>query len=89
MIVEFDKSFIRYLKKINDKSTLSRVESLINKLEFVKSLSDIPEINMLTGFKNYYKVRIGDHRIGFEKVGTNKIRLIIIANRKDIYKRFP
>jgi mRNA interferase RelE/StbE len=43
----------------------------------------------LTGYKKYYKIRLGDYRIGLEKINSTKIRLIIIANRKDIYKIFP
>jgi mRNA interferase RelE/StbE len=44
---------------------------------------------VLTGFKNYYRLRIGEYRLGFEKIDENTLRFILIAHRKDIYKIFP
>lgn len=42
----------------------------------------------LTGFKNAYRIRMGEYRIGFVfENGT--IELIRILGRKDIYKYFP
>ena len=89
MIVEFDKSFDKSLEKISDKSLFPRIERAIINLEKAKSLADIPNLKKLVGFKEYYRVRIGDYRLGFEKLSNTTIRLIIIANRKDIYKLFP
>ena len=89
MIVEFDKSFYKSLEKIIDKSLFPRIERAITNLEKAKSFSDIPNLKKLAGFREYYRVRIGDYRLGFEKLSNTTIRLIIIANRKDIYKLFP
>jgi mRNA interferase RelE/StbE len=89
MIVEFDKSFEKSLQKIRDKSLFPRIERIIINLEKAKSLADIPNLKKLAGFKEYYRIRTGDYRLGFEKLSNTTIRLIIIANRKDIYKLFP
>jgi mRNA interferase RelE/StbE len=89
MIVEFDKSFYKSLEKIRDKSLFPRIERSIINLEKAKSLADIPNLKKLAGFNEYYRVRIGDYKLGFEKLSNTTIRLIIIANRKDIYKLFP
>ena len=89
MIVEFDKSFYRHLNKINDKNDLAKIESCILRLEKAPVLRDLSEAKKLTGFKSYYKIRIGDYRLGFQKLSSNKIKLIIIARRSDIYKQFP
>ena len=89
MIVEFDKSFYRYLSKITDKNVLGKIGACILKLENASDLRDIPDAKKLTGYKSYYKIRIGDYRLGFQKLSSNKIRLIIIALRSDIYKQFP
>jgi len=89
MIIEFDKSFEKSLDKIKNKSIYPRIEKIILEFENSKSLSEIPNIKKLTGFKNYYRVRIGEYRLGFELVSENTLRFIIIAHRKDIYKLFP
>jgi len=89
MIVEFDKSFQKSLEKIRDKSLFPRIVRSIINLEKAKSLAEIPNLKKLAGFKEYYRVRIGDYRLGFEKLSNTTIRLIIIANIKDIYKFFP
>ncbi len=89
MKVEFDKSFDKSLEKIRDKSLFPKIERIINSLEKAKSIADIPNLKKLSGFKDYYRIRIGDYRLGFEKINNTTLRLIIIANRKDIYKLFP
>jgi len=89
MIVEFDKSFEKYLDKIRDSTLLTRIEKIILKIEEADSLVDLPNVKKLSGFQNYYRIRISDYRIGFEKIDETTLRLIIIAHRKDIYKLFP
>jgi len=89
MIIEFDKSFEKSLDKIKNKSLFPRIEKIILEFEKAKSLTDLPNIKKLIGFKNYFRVRIGEYRIGFEKIDESTLRFIIIAHRKDIYKLFP
>lgn len=58
-------------------------------LQKAKSLSEIRNIKKLQGFKSFYRVRIGDYRLGFELEAAHSVRLIVLAHRKDIYKKFP
>jgi len=55
-----------------------------------ENLSDLKanSLKKIKGFKNYYRVRIGDYRIGFKKV-KNQIIFMRVLHRKDIYKLFP
>lgn len=89
MIVEFDKSFSKSLDNVKDSTTLQRTEKTILKLEKANSLKDVKNLKKLSGFSNYYRIRLGDYRIGVEQIDNRTIRLIIIAHRKDIYKKFP
>jgi mRNA interferase RelE/StbE len=89
MNVEFDKSFLKSLKRINDKNILSRIEKAIISLENAPTLENISGLKKLSGYTAYYRLRIGDYRFGFEKISNQTIRLIIILHRKDIYKIFP
>ena len=89
MNVEFDRSFIKYLQKIKDVSLLKKIDATIFHLERTNSIKNIKGCQKLSGFKNYYRIRIGNYRLGFETINSNTIRLIIIAHRKNIYEKFP
>lgn len=89
MIVEFDKSFEKSLTKIKDKKIFPKIENFIESLESKSSLEELPNIKKLSGFKLYYRFRLGDYRIGLEKISHDTIRLIVIAHRKEIYNIFP
>lgn len=89
MIVRFDKSFIKALDKIKDKTVLKRIESVIQKAEEAEALEQISNTKKLIGFTVYYRIKIGDYRIGLELINPNEIRLITILHRKYIYKKFP
>ena len=89
MIVEFDKSFDKSLDKIKDVSLSPKIEKIIFNIENAKGISEIQNVRKLVGFKAYYRIRIGDYRLGFEKINDETIRFIIISHRKDIYKLFP
>jgi len=89
MIVEFDKSFDRSLGQIHDPNVLRKLKRIIIQIEDSPSLLQLPNIIKLSGFSHYYRIRIGDYRIGIELINKTKVRFLIIAHRKDIYKIFP
>ena len=88
MEVTFDKSFSKSLDKINDKIVLKRIEKVILQCEKAAELNQISNLKKMVGFKNYYRIKSGDYRIGVE-ITDQIIDFIIIAHRKDIYNRFP
>jgi mRNA interferase RelE/StbE len=89
MIVEFDKSFEKSIDRLKDKSLFPKIEKFIDSLENINTLSELANVKKLSGYKTYYRYRIGEYRLGFEKINENTVRLIIICRRKDIYKVFP
>ena len=89
MIIEFDKSFEKSLEKIKNKSLFQKIEKIIIEFENARTLSELSNVKKLSGYKYYYRLRIGEYRLGFEKIAENTLRLIIVAHRKDIYKLFP
>jgi mRNA interferase RelE/StbE len=88
MEVTFDKSFSKCLDKINNKLALGRTEKAILKCEEAEELKQIPNLKKMVGYKNYYRIKIGDYRIGIE-IKDNIIDFIVIAHRSKIYKIFP
>ena len=89
MNIEFDKSFSKSLDKIKDRNLLARIENTIIKAEKASAIEKIPNSKKLTGYSEYFRIKIGDYRLGFERIDSETIRLIIVEHRKDIYRRFP
>lgn len=87
MKIVADKSFEKDLLKLGKKQK-QEVANLIQILKQIETLSEITSIKKLSGFKNLYRIRLGSFRIGFRLDGE-KIILIRILHRKDIYKYFP
>ena len=72
---------IKWLKK--------RIGEIIVTAEKANSIHSILNLKKMEGFKNYYRIRAGDYRIGVELENDSTLRFIIVADRKDIYKKFP
>jgi mRNA interferase RelE/StbE len=88
MKVEFLKSFSKDLDLINSKSVKQSLIRIVELLEKVEDLKDIPTIKKLKGFRNAYRIRVGDYRLGFFQDGS-AVQLARFLHRKDIYKHFP
>jgi mRNA interferase RelE/StbE len=58
-------------------------------MEQAPNIFEISNCKKLNGFTTYYRKRIGDYRIGFEKISDDRIVLIIVSHRSDIYSTFP
>ena len=88
MNVRFKKIFIKDLKKIPE-----RIRTQIHQLIFVdipetNKFVDIKNIKKIKGYNTYFRLRVGNYRIGFE-YDNNVIVSFRALYRKDIYKYFP
>ena len=89
MDLKFENSFKRDLKKIEDKDVLEELKKVIKNLEELKELKDFKgDLKKLRSGKNFWRIRIGDYRIGLEIEG-NILIFVRILPRKEIYKYFP
>ncbi|NUM80206.1 type II toxin-antitoxin system RelE/ParE family toxin [bacterium] len=88
MIVEFKESFKKDLEKILDKKILVNVNSVIEQVEDSHSLDQLNKLKKLKGYKTFYRIRIGDYRIGLT-IERSTVSFVRILHRKDIYKFFP
>lgn len=61
---------------------------LIERLKTIDSLSELQNIKKIKGYDNYYRLRVGDYRLGL-KLSGNTVELIRFLHRRDIYRRFP
>ena len=88
MKVEYLKKFSKDLDDLSLKSVKKSVIRLIEFMEAVDSLENIPNTKKLNGHKTAYRTRVGDYRIGFF-FQNSTILLARFVHRKDIYKIFP
>jgi mRNA interferase RelE/StbE len=88
MIIEVAKSFERDVSKIRDKKVSDLLSKVLENLSNFIDLTQIVHLKKMKAVKNYYRIRIGDYRLGF-KLEANSIILIRFLDRKDIYKYFP
>lgn len=88
MNILVNKVFLKELTKIPKKER-QRVEKLVfEDIENYSYLAQIPNIGKLKGYSNYFKIRIGNYRIGL-KYTDDTLVFERILHRKDIYKVFP
>jgi len=86
--VAFRDSFVKDLKFVKEKGLLGRVQEVIEAVEKADSLAELPNVKKLKGGGNYFRVRVGDYRVGIALDG-DAVVFVRLLNRKDIYKYFP
>lgn len=85
MKMEFKPTFIKDFKKLPLSVQIHVKEICFSASIFDKKNFDIASIK---GFKGYFRIRLGDYRIGFKKEKESVI-FMRVKHRKDIYKFFP
>ena len=88
MKVEFRDSFAKDLRGVKAKGLLGRVQEVIEAAEKADSLAELSNLKKLKGGGNYFRVRVGDYRIGIA-LENDALIFVRFLNRKDIYKHFP
>lgn len=87
MKVEINRHFVKDTTKLTT-DLRERIFNLIEMLEKCTHLEQIPSIKKLKGYKNAYRIRIGDYRIGLYLI-ENAIELRRVLHRKEMYDYFP
>jgi mRNA interferase RelE/StbE len=85
----FTKTFLKDLARVFPTKRRAQIEKFVfEELQTYHSLEEIGTAEKMTGYKDFYKIRFGDYRIGLLKSGK-AIELRRVLNRKEIYKFFP
>lgn len=88
MKITVRKLFEKDISRISDKKLAIRLSNTIEQMEKADSLSGLPNIKKMAARGNYYRMRLGDYRLGF-KTEAGTIILLRFMHRKDIYDYFP
>ncbi len=84
----FRGSFAKDLRAIRNKELLNRIKETISQAEKAQTSQDITNLKRLRGGSNYYRVRIGEYRIGLI-IESDTATFVRCLNRKEIYRYFP
>lgn len=91
MVVLFVSRFRKDLKSV-PKNVQKKVFEVIEKLEAAQNLEksglDYRKMEGQKSHERYYRIRIGDWRIGIEYIHPD-ITLLRVLSRGEIYKSFP
>lgn len=88
MKVEFRKSFEKDLRKLKDQPLLAKIKAVIEAVEQAATLESVFNLKKLKGEDNYFRIRIGDYRIGLFLNGDT-ILFVRILHRREFYRYFP
>ena len=88
MEIIYLNSFLKDLKKVQDKKLLQKVKAILLELNSAKDLSTIPNSKKLSGHPFAYRIRIGDYRLGLF-YSEEKLTIARFVKRNNIYKLFP
>lgn len=88
MKIRLKQSFHKDIKKIKEKSIKESLATLIETVESASSMQEILNLKKLKGYKDYYRIRLSDYRIGIQ-IKNDTVIFVVFEHRKDIYRRFP
>ena len=88
MEIEYTPAFARDLKRERSPRVRDRVERLIEELKAAPTITAVHGAARVTAPGRYYRVRLGDFRLGFALEGERVI-LLRFMHRRDIYRFFP
>ena len=64
MNVEYSKDFEKSVKKLSGKM-LGSIRKVITEVKNAENIKEITDCKKLVGYRNVYRIRIGDHRAFF------------------------
>ncbi|EEZ80428.1 type II toxin-antitoxin system RelE/ParE family toxin [Candidatus Thioglobus sp.] len=88
MKVSFERAFLKDITRLNDAKVVKQLKIILDSFESNNNLSQFKNIKKLKGHNAYFRIRIGNYRLGFSHE-NEKIHVIRFLHRKDIYKSFP
>ncbi len=69
-------------------SLLARLQAVVQSVEQAETLSALPNVTRLQGGDSFYRIRVGDYRIGIV-LEAETVAFVRCLNRREIYRYFP
>lgn len=65
MKILYERDFLKDVKSIKDKRVKQRLDNLIDNFKVATEIQQISSVKKMAGYRNAYRMRIGDYRLGF------------------------
>jgi len=88
MQIELTRKFQKQVENCKDEHIRSKILAIIKAVIASENLNEFPNLKKLTGFKNSYRIRLGNYRIGI-MIEDKTVIFAAFDHRSDIYKYFP
>jgi mRNA interferase RelE/StbE len=88
VLTRFKESFAKDLRRLREQALLRRIRDAIEVVERAGSLAEVAQIKKLSGAGSYYRIRVGEYRIGLIVEGEAVV-FVRVLHRREIYRYFP
>lgn len=89
MKVLYTRSFSNDLDKLGPAPGVRKnLSKMLKEIKEADSLAEMNGLRKIRGYDDYYRLRMGDYRLGLKLTG-NSVEVIRFLHRKDIYRQFP
>ncbi len=87
--VQYTRTFLKEIARLS-----ADVRERVEAIAFGEAIKQDPflagKTQKLTGYQTYYKIRVGDYRIGLHiDSGQQQVEFQRVLHRRDIYRQFP
>ena len=65
-----------------------RIKEAIERVEAAETLHEVPNLAKMSGSSGFYRIRVGDYRIGLVVEGE-EVEFVRCLHRRDVYRYFP
>jgi mRNA interferase RelE/StbE len=89
VVCNYKKTFLKDLAELPAKHRKSIEELVFGEIPASEAIPDAVDIKRIQGHAHYFRIRVGDYRIGCEVRERNKVVFYRVKHRKDIYRVFP
>ncbi len=87
--IQYTRTFLREMARLPNEIR-PRVETIAFGPELAQDPFLQGRTQKLTGYQFYYKIRVGDYRIGlYINTDEQRVEFQRVLHRRDIYRRFP
>jgi mRNA interferase RelE/StbE len=88
MQLKIERKFLKDVEALSEKGIKKQIAIVVERLKDAENLKEIVQIKPMQGAVGYYRIRIGDYRMGL-KMEDGVVILLRIKHRKEIYRVFP
>jgi mRNA interferase RelE/StbE len=86
--VRFRVSFAKDLRTLKDKGLVGRIRAQIGSVETAETLAEVVGLKKLRGGGEYYRIRVGDYRVGLV-AEENVVVFVRVLHHRGVYRYSP